>query len=37
LLGGDLAKVLGILQQGLATAEHAAFVEKLKAAEQRPK
>jgi Uma2 family endonuclease len=31
LLDGDLAKVLAELQQGLATAEHAAFVEHLAA------
>ncbi len=29
LLEGDLAKVLAELQKGLATAEHAAFVERL--------
>jgi Uma2 family endonuclease len=36
LLRGDLAKVLSILQQGLATDEHAAFVKKLAAAGKRP-
>jgi Uma2 family endonuclease len=29
LLAGDLAEVLAVLQQGLATEEHAAFVERL--------
>ncbi|AFY70779.1 protein of unknown function DUF820 [Thalassoporum mexicanum PCC 7367] len=29
LLGGNMAKVLEVLQQGLATPEHQAFVEKL--------
>lgn len=29
LLAGDLARVLAVLQQGLATAEHQAFVEQL--------
>ncbi|HET7089554.1 MAG TPA: Uma2 family endonuclease [Anaerolineae bacterium] len=29
LLGGDLARVLAVLQQGLATAEHAEFVARL--------
>lgn len=36
LLKGDLANVLAELQQGLASAEHAAFVERLAAA-ARPK
>jgi Uma2 family endonuclease len=31
LLSGDLAKVLATLQQGLASPEHAAFVERLQA------
>jgi Uma2 family endonuclease len=29
LVGGDLRRVLSVLQQGLASAEHAAFVRKL--------
>ena len=32
LLGGDLARVLAVLQDGLASAEHAAFVSKLQQA-----
>jgi Uma2 family endonuclease len=32
MLGGDLARVLAVVQQGLATAEHAEFVKKLEAA-----
>lgn len=32
LVGGDIAKVLNVLQQGIATPEHAAFVGRLKAA-----
>jgi Uma2 family endonuclease len=35
LLAGDLVRVKAVLQQGLATAEHAAFAEKLKAAPSR--
>jgi Uma2 family endonuclease len=35
-LRGDLAAVLGVLRQGLETPEHAAFVQKLAAAIQRP-
>ncbi len=31
LLKGDLAKVLSVLQEGLATSEHGAFVEQLRA------
>jgi Uma2 family endonuclease len=31
LLEGDLAKVLSVLQEGLATSEHGAFVEQLRA------
>ena len=31
LLAGDLAKVLAVLQLGLATPEHQSFVEKLSA------
>jgi Uma2 family endonuclease len=34
LLGGEPAKVLSVLQQGVATADHAEFVERLKAAGQ---
>ncbi|HEU5115772.1 MAG TPA: Uma2 family endonuclease, partial [Isosphaeraceae bacterium] len=30
LLNGDLARVFAVLQQGLASPEHAAFVEKLR-------
>ena len=29
LLKGDLARVLAVLQQGLASPEHAAFVKRL--------
>jgi Uma2 family endonuclease len=32
LIGGDLALVMAVLQQGLAAPDHAAFVAKLKAA-----
>ena len=32
LLRGDVAQVLAVLQQGLASSEHAAFVAKLRAA-----
>ncbi len=32
LLAGDLAAVLAVLQQGLATPAHAAFVESLRSA-----
>jgi Uma2 family endonuclease len=35
LLNGDLSRLLATLQQGLASAEHAAFVEKLKATESK--
>lgn len=35
LLRGDLAKVLGVVQRGLATTEHAAFINKLAAADRR--
>ncbi|MEQ8957425.1 MAG: Uma2 family endonuclease, partial [Coleofasciculus sp. C2-GNP5-27] len=30
LLAGDLAQVLSVLQEGLATPEHGAFVERLR-------
>jgi hypothetical protein len=33
LLAGNLAKVLEVLQQGLSTAEHQTFVEKLGASQ----
>jgi hypothetical protein len=36
LLRGDLATVLETLRRGLDTPEHAAFVEKLRAAATRP-
>jgi hypothetical protein len=32
LLAGDVARVLAVLQQGLATADHAAFVERMRTA-----
>jgi Uma2 family endonuclease len=32
LLAGDMAKVIAVLQQGLATPEHAQFVDKLRSA-----
>jgi Uma2 family endonuclease len=35
LLRGDLAQVLAVLQRGIASPEHAAFVEKLRAASSR--
>jgi hypothetical protein len=35
LLGRDLQRVLAVLAQGLASAEHGAFVEELRAAEHR--
>ncbi len=35
LLRGDLAQVLAVLQQGIASPEHAAFVAKLQAATGR--
>jgi Uma2 family endonuclease len=34
LTSGDLARVLAVLQKGLNTAEHAAFVERLRAAKK---
>jgi Uma2 family endonuclease len=37
LLRGDVATVLGMAQQGIASPEHAAFVERLRAALQAPK
>lgn len=36
MLAGDMQKVLAILQQGLATPEHAAFCEKLRSAQSPP-
>lgn len=36
MLRGDMATVLAVLQQGLGSAEHAAFVQKMAAAVQRP-
>lgn len=32
LMAGDMAKVIGVVQQGLATAQHEAFVQRLRAA-----
>jgi hypothetical protein len=29
LIAGDLARVLAVVQQGIATAEHQAFIEQL--------
>lgn len=37
LLAGNMAKVLQVVQQGLASPEHAAFVEKLRAAAAKRK
>jgi Uma2 family endonuclease len=37
LIAGDLARVLEVLKQGLASNEHAAFVTKLQAAAKRKK
>jgi Uma2 family endonuclease len=36
LLAGDMASVLATLQEGLASAEHAAFVERLRARQSAP-
>ena len=36
LVGGDMARVLAVLQQGVASPEHAAFVARLAAAGPRP-
>jgi Uma2 family endonuclease len=36
LVGGDLARVLAVVQQGIASPEHAAFVARLTAAGPRP-
>jgi hypothetical protein len=37
LLAGDMVKVLQVVQEGIASAEHAAFVAKLQAASGRRK
>jgi Uma2 family endonuclease len=36
LVGGDLATLFAVVQQGLATSEHAAFVARLSSANPRP-
>jgi hypothetical protein len=36
LLGGDMLRVLAVVQQGLASAEHAAFMQRLQTLRPSP-